>query len=57
MNRFSNFASPLLVAIVTFGTFLALGNTLTAGDVFSSLAFFALLRNYLSWFPRGALFF
>ena len=43
-NRFVNFASPLLVAIVVFGTYVGLGNTLTAGDVFSSLALFSLLR-------------
>lgn len=53
LNRFMNFAAPLLVALATFGTYIMLGNTLTAGDVFSSLAFFGLLRNYLSWFPRG----
>ena len=49
----TDFASPLLVAIVTFSTYVLLGNVLEAGDVFSSLALFALLRNYLSWFPRG----
>eukprot|EP01052_Picozoa_sp_SAG31_P000604 SAG31_NODE_17_length_35773_cov_25.999271_29_plen_588_part_00 len=53
LNRFMNFAAPLLVALATFGTYIMLGNVLTAGDVFSSLAFFGLLRNYLSWFPRG----
>lgn len=52
-NRFINFASPLLVAVVVFTTFVLLGNQLTAGDVFSSLALFGLLRQYLSWFPRG----
>jgi ABC-type multidrug transport system fused ATPase/permease subunit len=85
LNRFMNFATPLIVALVTFGTYIALGaeyfsapvqrsfcmsvlslswktvvfnrkiernwavfpagNVLTAGDVFSSLAFFALVSN------------
>lgn len=45
--RFSFFTMPVLVAVVTFGTHALLGNKIDAGEVFSSLALFTLIQNYL----------
>ena len=47
--RFSFFSMPVLVAVVTFGTHALLGDPLDAGEVFSALALFTLIQNYLRW--------
>lgn len=45
--RFSFFSMPVLVAVITFGTHALLGAPLDAGEVFSALALFTLIQNYL----------
>lgn len=45
------FSTPILVAIATFGTHMALGYTLTAAVAFPTIALFATLRVPLSFIP------
>eukprot|EP00301_Raphidiophrys_heterophryoidea_P005610 c12337_g2_i1.p1 GENE.c12337_g2_i1~~c12337_g2_i1.p1 ORF type:complete len:1012 (+),score=248.52 c12337_g2_i1:94-3129(+) len=50
LSSFMWAGTPLFVSVATFGTFVALGNTLTASRAFTSLALFNVLR-----FPLNAL--
>jgi ATP-binding cassette subfamily C (CFTR/MRP) protein 1 len=51
--RFSFFSMPVLVAVVTFGTHALMGAPVDAGEVFSALALFTLIQNYLRMMPRA----
>ena len=51
--RFSFFTMPVLVAVVTFGSHALMGAEIDAGEVFSALALFTLIQNYLRMMPRA----
>ena len=53
--RFSFFTIPVLVAVVTFGSHALMGGSIDAGEVFSSLALFTLIQNYLRMMVRQCL--
>lgn len=48
----SSTAIPTLIPVVTFGTYLFLGNTLTSAEAFTSLALFNVLRFPLFLVPQ-----
>ena len=55
VNAVSNLTwslSPIIVCLLTFATYLALGNTLTASKAFTSMALFDILRFPVVMFPR-----
>ncbi len=43
--------TPVLISILTFATYVAMGNTLTAAKVFTSVALFSVLVSPLNAFP------
>merc|ERR1719394_985685 len=43
--------TPVLISVLTFATYVLLGNTLTAAKVFTSVALFAMLTGPLNAFP------
>ena len=43
--------TPVLISVITFATFVLVGNTLTAARVFTSVALFAMLTGPLNAFP------
>merc|ERR1719471_2107079 len=43
--------TPVLISVLTFVTYVLLGNTLTAAKVFTSVALFAMLTGPLNAFP------
>ncbi|XP_064395751.1 ATP-binding cassette sub-family C member 10-like [Halichondria panicea] len=43
--------TPVLISILTFATYVAMGNTLTAAKVFTSIALFSILISPLNAFP------
>ena len=45
--------TPVLISVLTFATYVLLGNTLTAAKVFTSVALFAMLTGPLNAFPWG----
>lgn len=52
LNMAVDFASQNIISCVTFGSYVLLGNTLTAAKVFSSIAFLnALQRSVTRHFP------
>ena len=55
VNALSNLTwslSPILVCLLTFATYIGLGNTLTASKAFTSMALFSILRFPVVMFPR-----
>ena len=55
VNALSNLTwslSPILVCLLTFATYIGLGNTLTASKAFTSMALFSILQFPVVMFPR-----
>jgi ABC-type multidrug transport system fused ATPase/permease subunit len=53
LNRFMFFSIPVITAVVTFLTFTMLGNKMDASLIFSSMALFNLIQEYLQQLPRA----
>jgi hypothetical protein len=47
------FSIPVLTAVITFLTFTMLGNQMDAALIFSSMALFNLIQEYLQQLPRA----
>ena len=52
--KFLYYSIQVMVALVSFTTFAALGGELRASDIFASIALFALLQRYLNNIPVRA---
>ena len=53
LNRFMFFSIPVLTSVITFVTYAALGNQMDASLIFSSMALFNLIQEYLQELPRA----
>ena len=53
LNRFMFFSIPVVTAVITFLTFTMLGNKMDPALIFSSMALFNLIQEYLSTLPNA----
>ena len=53
LNRFMFFSIPVITAVTTFLTYSSLGNQMDAALIFSSMALFNLIQEYLQQLPNA----
>lgn len=51
--KFNAFAIPVLLALVTFTTYVAGGGVMRAADIFTAMALFSMVQQYMSMLPAA----
>lgn len=53
MLKFNSFAIPVLLALVTFAAYAAGGGVMRAADIFTAMALFSMVQQYMSMLPNA----
>jgi ABC-type multidrug transport system fused ATPase/permease subunit len=51
--KFNSFAIPVLLALVTFSAYAASGGVMRAADIFTAMALFSMVQQYMSMLPNA----